>query len=102
MSKFKEFRPCESSWNLDRWAPRAYASWTQNVRRQEGESEKHSRTKRKRSTSPNPDMLNVDDLYGAAPEIVKIPVVPPPPPSVNAPVTTPVPSVVGHNSPVRL
>jgi hypothetical protein len=37
---------------------------------------KNSKMKRKRSTSPNPDMLNVNDLDGGAPEIVNILVVP--------------------------
>jgi hypothetical protein len=52
VSEFKEFRLCEGFWKLDRWAARAYASWIQNIRRQEGVPAKHTRMKRKRSISP--------------------------------------------------
>lgn len=52
VSEFREFRLCEGFWKLDRWAARAYASWIQNIRRQEGVPAKHTRMKRKRSTSP--------------------------------------------------
>jgi hypothetical protein len=52
VSEFREFRLCEGFWKLERWAARTYASWIQNIRRQEGVPAKHTRMKRKRSTSP--------------------------------------------------
>jgi hypothetical protein len=42
MTEFEEFRLSKGSWKLDRWAARAYVSWRQNIRRQEGETGKHS------------------------------------------------------------
>jgi hypothetical protein len=69
MSEFKEFRLCEGSWKLDRLASRVYASWKQNIRKNENENENemgmHSRKKKKRSISPNPmndaSSINMDD-----------------------------------------
>lgn len=46
---FEEFRFCEGSWKLERWASRAYASWMQGVRKRKDAG--HLKTKRKRSTS---------------------------------------------------
>lgn len=47
--EFEEFRFCEGSWKLERWASRAYASWMQGVRKRNEAG--HSKEKRKRSTS---------------------------------------------------
>jgi hypothetical protein len=69
-SEFREFCLCEGFWKLERWAARAYASWIQNIRRQEGVPAKHTRMKRKRSTSPkqvplfnDTGLIKMDDKF---------------------------------------
>ena len=87
VSEFREFRLCEGFWKLNRWAARAYASWIQNIRRQEGVPAKHTRMKRKRSTSPkhvpllnDTGLIKMDEFEGSTPDAptvtVSLPVAP--------------------------
>jgi hypothetical protein len=83
MFEFQEFRLCDGAWKLDRWAARAYASWRQNIRRQEGDRMKK---KRKLSSSPqlpaldDSGLIKMDDL-----EVEKLDITTPP---TDAPATT--------------